>query len=372
MKVQLVETDRGNRYLLLNDEYAVVDEVHRYLIYLESCGRSPNTLRSYAYDLKAFYEYMNSEVIPIKGLFTNPNRKPVDILSDFMLWLQYPDSTKGIFHIKGEDCKRSNKTLNHIMESVLSFYQYLASNNEIQELETYKRQRNSKQFKSFLHELIKHKKELSKNIFNKPVPEVPVEAITREQYNTIFSFCRTRRDKLLLAILYEGGLRINEALGIHICDITEIEDGIIHIVPRENNENNARVKGNSGGIIKLPDYVIDLLLDYINEDIIDFDSDFLFLTLLGKKRGCPMTSNNAEQLFDRLSKKAGFNVHPHMLRHGFATEKLEAGWQMVDIQAYLRHKNISSTQIYATYNDEIKLEKMRAFLENNAIFNGGI
>ena len=54
-----------------------------------------------------------------------------------------------------------------------------------------------------------------------------------------------------------------------------------------------------------------------------------------------------------------------MLRHGFATEKLEAGWQMMDIQAYLRHKNISSTQIYATYSNELKKEKMRQFFEKN-------
>lgn len=53
-----------------------------------------------------------------------------------------------------------------------------------------------------------------------------------------------------------------------------------------------------------------------------------------------------------------------MLRHGFATEKLEAGWQMVDIQAYLRHKNISSTQIYANYSNELKKEIMRNFLNS--------
>ncbi|WP_024857277.1 site-specific integrase [Ruminococcus albus] len=67
-----------------------------------------------------------------------------------------------------------------------------------------------------------------------------------------------------------------------------------------------------------------------------------------------MKADNVEKLFARLSKKVGYKVHPHMLRHGFATEKLEAGWQMVDIQAYLRHKNLSSTQIYATYSDELK------------------
>ena len=73
-----------------------------------------------------------------------------------------------------------------------------------------------------------------------------------------------------------------------------------------------------------------------------------------------------ERLFERLSLKVGYKVHPHMLRHGFATEKLEAGWQMIDIKMYLRHKSITSTQIYATYSDSLKQKKMSEFLNNNS------
>lgn len=169
-----------------------------------------------------------------------------------------------------------------------------------------------------------------------------------------------------MALLFEGGLRISEALGIHISDLNELESGIVKIIPRENNENGARVKNYAGGLIKLPDYVIDLILDYLCDDISDFSSDFLLLTLCGSNRGQPLKMGTVERLFERLSLKVGYKVHPHMLRHGFATEKLEAGWQMIDIKMYLRHKSITSTQIYATYSDSLKQKKMSEFLNNNS------
>lgn len=169
-----------------------------------------------------------------------------------------------------------------------------------------------------------------------------------------------------MALLFEGGLRISEALGIHISDLNELESGIVKIIPRENNENGARVKNYAGGLIKLPDYVIDLILDYLCDDISDFSSDFLLLTLCGSNRGQPLKTGTVERLFERLSLKVGYKVHPHMLRHGFATEKLEAGWQMIDIKMYLRHKSITSTQIYATYSDSLKQKKMSEFLNNNS------
>ena len=363
MKVQIIDTDKGERYILLDDNYIVVDEVYRFMKFLDACEKSPNTLKSYVYNLKHYYEYMNKQGIPVKDLCNNAGHGPIDILSSFILWLQYPDAVNGIFHIGGEDCLRSNITVNHIMDVVLSFYQYLASNNEIQELEVYKRQRSNEQFKSFLYELIKRKKEVSKSIFKKPVPDVPVEGITREQFKILFGLCNNRRDRLLLAMLYEGGLRLNEGLGFHLCDITQIEDNIVQIIARENNENGARVKRLAEGIIFLPDYVVDLLLDYINEDIIKYDSDFLFLNLYGKNKGRPLRDNTVEQIFLRLSNKIGFKVTPHMLRHGFAQEKLESGWPMEQVQAYLRHKNPTSTQIYAKYTDSMKIKQMQNFVD---------
>ncbi|MBI6001206.1 tyrosine-type recombinase/integrase [Clostridium perfringens] len=372
IKVQEINTSKGLRYILLDDEYMVVDEVKRFLKFLDTNGKSPNTLKNYAYHLKTYYEYMNKNNIPIKDLCNNKDKGPIDILSGFMLYLQYPSIADKIISINGEQAVRSDATVNIIMDTVLSFYQYLSKNNELEELDIYKNQRSNTKFKSFLHELVSNKTEMSKSIFKKKIITKEFEYITRKQFNELFFACNTERDRLLLALLYEGGLRINEALGMHLEDISQLEDNIIHIVSRENNENGARVKNHAEGIIKVPNYIVDMILDYINNDILQYDSNFLFLNLRGPNKGSPLKVGSVEDLFKRLSKKVGYKVHPHMLRHGFATEKLELGWSLEDISMYLRHKNIQSTQIYAHYSDMLKTEKIRTFLDVNKLEYGGV
>lgn len=364
MKVQQVKAAAGMRYILLDDEYRVVDEVKRYLKHLDACGKSPNTLRAYANDLLLYYRYASEKGFDVKDLCNDPERKPLDTLSGFLLWLQYPRTAKLEFHFEKEEVARKNRSVNRILSTVLGFYEYLSANGELPELEVYKRQRQSGKFKSFLSEMYLHKKEKKTRILALPVPDKEVEGITREEYKRLFNACNSRRDKVLLSLLYECGLRIGEALGIHLCDLSDIDQGILRIVPRENNENGARVKRYAKGEVFLPPYMIDLILAYITEDIADYDSDFLLLNLNGKTAGSPMTAGTVKNLFERLSKKTGIEATPHMLRHGFAHEKLnDGGWDTEEVQAYLRHKNITSTQIYAKYTEDKKREKMRGFLD---------
>lgn len=365
MKVQKIKTQFGDRYLLLDDKYQIIDEVYRFLKYLDICGKSPSTLRSYALHLKLYYEYMHDNNIDVLALFDNKELKPVDILCRFIFWLQYPDAANGTFNLNGENAKRSNSTINTIMSTVLSFYQYLSSNNEVSEASVYKIKKTSYQYKSFLYEMMHHNTITLQSILRKPNPPKQVAAITRNQYIELIQATSNLRDKLMIALMFEGGLRLSETIGLHIEDLTEIQDGIISIVPRENNENNARVKNYAAGIIKVPDYIIDLIVLYL-EEISEYNSEYLFINISGPNKGSPLRADTVEKLFLRLSKKINMKVTPHMLRHGFATEKLEAGWQMIDIQAYLRHKNLSSTQIYATYSNELKKEKMRNFFDQNA------
>lgn len=361
MKVQKISTPKGTRYILLDDNYVPVNVVNRYLKYLDNIGKSPNTQRSYAYDLLLYLQYLQKKGVGILEIGTDSQKGPVEILGEFVLWLRYPDYANGIIHYDRESCARCNNSINHIISSVLELYRFLANNNEIQQLDVYRMQINNGKFKSFLYELVKRKTTVMSSIFKQPVESKPVEAITREQYNQIFLNCKNRRDKLLVSILFEAGLRINEALGIHICDLANIEDKELRIVARENNENGSRVKGYAEGVVYLPNYVIDILLNYINNDILEYDSDYLFINLYGKNKGYPLRDNNIEQLFTRISNNVGFKVTPHMLRHGFAQEKIESGWELYEVQSYLRHKNPTSTEIYAKFTDSLKLKKMQEF-----------
>ena len=361
MKVQEIETPKGKRHILLDDNYKPVSVINSYIKFLDIIRKSPNTQRSYIYDLSLYMEYLNLKGIDVLEICADSEHGPLDILSEFIFWLQYPDYYRGIYHIEKENCARSDKTVNHIISVVLELYRYLASNGNIKQLEVYRSKMAGTKFKSFLYEQINHKKQVMSSFLKKTVVSEPVEAATRSEYNTLIEACLNTRDKLLIALLFEGGLRLNEALGLHLCDVSEIEEKIVHIVARENNENGARVKNHAEGIIYLPNYVIDMLIRYINEDILEYESDFLFLNLYGKNKGKPLEDNAVEQLFSRLKDKTGLNIHPHMLRHGFAQEKLNAGWSLEQVQAYLRHKNPTSTEIYGQYNDALKIAAMKMF-----------
>jgi len=372
LKVQTINTPYGERYILLDNDYKIIDEVKRFLKYLDVLSKSPNTLKNYAFHLKAFYEYMLIIDLDIKDLCNSPDKKPIDTLSNFILYLQYPDRFNGITHIGGEEAIRSDKTVNIIVDTVVEFYRYLSKNNELEELDIYKMQMANTQFKSFLYELISNKNSVKKHLLKKKVIEKELKYITRTQFTEMFNCCNLERDKLILAVLFEGGLRLNEVLGIHLEDLSEVDKGIIFINPRENNENGARVKNHASGKIKYPDYVIDMILKYIETDVVNFDSDFLFLNLYGENKGKPMNAITVEKLFNRLSEQIGYHVHPHMLRHGFATEKLESGMSLEEIAIHLRHKNVQSSQIYAHFTDELKKEKMRKFFDEKKLKYGGV
>lgn len=371
MKVQDINTIRGVRYILLDNEYKPIDSVKRYLKFLDNTGKSPYTLKNYAYHLKAYFEYLNIIDISYDELNTEEGKGALELFSDFIAWLQYPNYLNGnVVPITPQQTDRSNKTINIIMNTVLGFYDYLAKNNELKELDLYKVQRGNSKFKSFLYELVSNKKLIKKSILKKVIDEPELEYLTREEYNLIFSLCNNARDKIILSLMFEGGLRLGEVLGMHIEDV-DIWDNKISIVPRENLENGARVKNQAKGIIFLPDYVMDLLSDYILNELDEYDTDFLLVNLRGKNKGKPMKHITVQKLFERFSKSLDRSIHPHMCRHGHATELLEAGWKLIDIKDRLRHRQINSTNVYTHFADEYKKEQVREFYKSKDMKLGG-
>lgn len=85
MKVQPIKTKKGIRYILIGNDYKPEPVVTRYLKYLDNLGKSPNTQRSYAYDLLLYCEFMEQQGIPLLDLCKNPDKGPVDIMGEFVL-----------------------------------------------------------------------------------------------------------------------------------------------------------------------------------------------------------------------------------------------------------------------------------------------
>lgn len=114
------------------------------------------------------------------------------------------------------------------------------------------------------------------------------------------------------------------------------------------------------------------MIEYLNTDLIDIDTNYVFVNFQGVNKHKPMRRANIEDLFSRIGKKAGIdNLSPHKLRHGAAVDMLsvlnaqtpeQSLNVMVQIKDKLRHKNISTTMsVYAEFSDSGKQAAMENY-----------
>ena len=79
------------------------------------------------------------------------------------------------------------------------------------------------------------------------------------------------------------------------------------------------------------------------------------------QRGTPITSRAIQMIVEKAGEKAGLamHIHPHMIRHSFATHLLDNGADLRIVQELLGHENLSTTQIY-THVTQDRLRKVVA------------
>lgn len=98
------------------------------------------------------------------------------------------------------------------------------------------------------------------------------------------------------------------------------------------------------------------------------DCDFVLVNLFHPPLGAPMRPGAVNELLADLSRRAGLSrlVHPHLLRHGFASNVLDAGGALDEAQSLLGHACASSTQVYVHPSPD----RLRAAVERVARAGG--
>jgi integrase len=166
--------------------------------------------------------------------------------------------------------------------------------------------------------------------------------------------CRHLRDKFLIRLLAETGMRIGQALGLRHSDIRSW-DNEIWVVPRDDNANEARAKraGEEPLRIDVDASLMRLYGDYLGEELGELDTDYVFVNLWDGEIGRPLTYAAVYDLFVRLDKRTGIRIRPHMERHSHATDLLRTGkWDLALVQKRLGHKNIATTAKYLHLLDD--------------------
>jgi integrase/recombinase XerD len=167
--------------------------------------------------------------------------------------------------------------------------------------------------------------------------KLPV-VLTKEEVLKLFEATKTLKSNLIIQLLYSSGLRVSEIVNLK----------------KENldfNENMGWVRKGKGKKDRM--FIISQKLSKKLQKLISKHEDWKFL--FSKEK--PLTTRNIQKIVHAVGLKSGINksVHPHTLRHSFATHLLENGVDIRKIQVLLGHESLNTTTIYTHIsNNQLK------------------
>lgn len=334
MKMQRIRLpDNRVSWTVLDDDQKPVAPIDEFLRYLETINRSPNTVRAYAQHLLTFWQYGEQNQIDWQ-------RVSIAQMVQFTQWLRQPKPDVIPLRPETQPLGRKPSTINAIVSGVISFYQYHESTGR---LPLTARNTKPARYQPFLAGIADHEQ----LPFTGPVPKKAPPILTAEQVQTLIAACGQKRDQFLLALLYQTGMRIGQALGLRLVDM-EGEHHRIRIVPRDDNANGMRAKTDTEYVVHISDGLLSYYDDYLIQEYPDIDiesniENYVFVVLKGDSSGQPLTYPAVVSLFNRLSNKTGIKTHPHVFRHTHVTELHQAGVDLKIIQERVGHKSIQTT-----------------------------
>lgn len=288
--------------------YDLYDLQIDYLEYLEvELNRSQKTIENYAHYLSRFVEFCDEQYN-----ITAPEKITLDIVRKYRINLNRRETADGHYF--------KISTQNYHVIALRNFLKYLAKRDIIT--------------------LASEKIDVGKN------PDREVEFLDPEEVDRLLHAADgpdigSLRDRALLELLFSAGLRVSEIVSIDRDDIN-----------LERQEFSVRGKGGKIRIVFISNTAKISLDHYLNKRR-DLDPALFIRIRTGAHKEADaeslrLTPRSIQRIVKKYATKSGIvkNVHPHTLRHSFATDLLQNGADIRSVQAMLGHANITTTQIY--------------------------
>jgi integrase len=347
---------------LLDDADEPIKVVSGFLRFLTARDCSPNTLVSYAYDLRHLWRFFGErgltwdrfappDAIPLlQYLRSVPSRRP----RHRMVLTVATDGTDG------PATKLAATTVNRILAGVSSFYEYailaglLDRANPIEKRPDPALSRVSERHRPFMGRASRQRP-VRRAVRVKTVQSLP-RPLGDAQVEALLAQLRSVRDRALVLLMLQGGLRPGETLGLHLEDIAYGRRRVV-VRHRDDHPKGARSKSRYERVVDLhePDALAAVSAYVMADRPADAESPLVFLIGgRGARRLEPLGYDGLVRMFTRACTRAGIRepwMTPHALRHTHATRMWEGGMRELTLQKRLGHASPESTRIYTRVSD---------------------
>jgi integrase len=351
--------DGSELWVVLDNELVAHRQASQFLRFLDGAGRSPNTIRVYAGRVALFLGWCSTQGVDWSSI-------DLTGLARFKHWVEVSPARGGR--------ARSGQTVNAILTAVCELLRFCARAGLIEPAVAGRLSEprwlrftppgfdtgEQGQFRRVRARALKARE-------HNPFPE----ALTPEQATAVLACCRRPRERFLVRLLHDCGLRIGEALGLRRSDMHLLPDSRslgcavlgahVHVRHRVN-PNAAWAKSRFPRTVPASDAVLDSYADYQHERaaLAGESSEMVLVNCYHAPVGAPMSYRAAKGFFDRLARQCGFAVRPHTLRHTAATNWVRAGTDLDVVQALLGHASLASTTVYLHARDQDKRRAVQA------------
>ena len=259
---------------------------------LDQKNYSKKTFENYNRDLNKFFKFLNDYKIKDIKKITK--------------------ETVRLYFLKQKNNNISNRTLGRYYSSLNSFFLYSIEHEYIgvNPLKFIDYPKYTKKIPEYIYD-----SQLEKLLNEKTSENVEIEL----------------RNKLIIHLLLDTGVRVSELVNIKVHDI-DVEERIIKVFG----------KGSKERFVFFTSKTKELLINYFIKRKEKAITDNLLINYKGEK----LTERSVQKIIKLVGEKIGLDIHPHLLRHTFATDLLNKGADIRMIQELLGHENLDTTQIY--------------------------
>lgn len=281
--------------------------IHNFLHYIQyERGYTQNTIAAYKNDLAQFMRFIEKNAIT--------------------MWADLTHNTLEQFIEDLQSCDYSDTTVSRKVATIRSLINYLFSEGIVE---------------SQLVDWLRQPK------VGKRLPKV----LTRDEVEKLLALASVEktplglRDLALLELLYATGMRASEIVHLSIDSVDLVRNTV-----------RCMGKGRKERLIPLHEMAQNTLKRYIKDGRPFLLRDAGERTLFINHMGHPLTRQGLHFLVQNYAQAAGLGagVSPHTLRHTFATHLLDSGAELREVQQFLGHASISTTQIYTEVSSQRK------------------